>query len=83
MDREDGRGRAADHRDEQRGVPIVRVHDVGGIVRESGRDGAAEERVALRVVGRAIHTVPPDALVRHEHDAHPIALDRRVRHADV
>jgi hypothetical protein len=83
VDREDRRSLAADHRDEQRGMPVVRVDDVGRLIRERGRDRAAEERVALRVVGRAVHAIASDALVGDEHDTDTLALDLGICHAHV
>ncbi len=56
-------------------MPVVRMHDVGGLVGQRGRDRPAKEGVALRIVRRAVHLVAADALVRDEHDTHAIADD--------
>ena len=66
MDGEDG-GRAPQlrsaggERDQQCGVPVMRVHDIGWLrvtFGQIGRHGAGEERVALGVVRVAIHLLP-------------------------
>ncbi len=60
-------------------MPVVRVHDVRRLIGERGRDRTAEERVPLRVVGRAVDRVATDALAVDEDDAHAVALDRWIR----
>ena len=63
-----------DQRDEQAGVPVVGVHDVRGPIHEVGGDRGAEERVAIGVVGGAIHDVTAEQrVVLDEHDPDPVA----------
>ena len=59
-------------------MPVVRVDDVGRPVREVGEDRAAEERIALGVVGVAVDLVATDAKAPDEHDARAVTRDLRV-----